>query len=69
MLNDITAAVVRRIYRTFDEGGRSYRANADQLNREHVPAPRNNGRGGKHGDGWSHISLRAILTNEKYMGR
>ena len=39
------------------------------LTREHVPSPRNNGRGNKHGSGWGHNSVRAILVNEKYVGR
>ncbi|CAN5198736.1 recombinase family protein [soil metagenome] len=64
-----TSLVVHRIFQMFDEGARSYRAIADQLNRERVAAPRNNGRGGKHGNGWSHVSVRAILSNEKYAGR
>ena len=68
-IDEETAPIVRRIFQMFDEGARSYRAIADQLNREHVPAPRNNGRGGKHGHGWSHVSVRAILSNEKYAGR
>ncbi|MBL9015585.1 MAG: recombinase family protein [Myxococcales bacterium] len=68
-IDEDTAPIVRRIFDMFDQGGYSYRAIADRLNREHVPAPRNNGRGGKHGNGWSHVSVRAILTNEKYAGR
>jgi site-specific DNA recombinase len=67
-INEAEAAIVRRIFAMVDEG-KSYRAIADQLNRESVPAPRNNGRGGKHGGGWSHVSVRAILGNEKYIGR
>src|SRR5438270_4613073 len=53
----------------FDEGSHGYRSIADQLNREGIAPPRNNGRGGKHGSGWGHSTIRAILTNEKYMGR
>jgi DNA invertase Pin-like site-specific DNA recombinase len=67
-INEAEAAIVRRIFTMVDEG-KSYRAIADQLNREGVPPPRNNGRGGKHGGGWSHVTVRAILTNEKYVGR
>ena len=68
-IDEAEAEVVRRIYRMFDEGKLGYRGIADQLNREGVPPPRNNGRGGKHGNGWGHSTIRAILTNEKYMGR
>ena len=67
-IDETEAPIVIRIYTMF-EAGLSYRAIADQLNRENVPAPRNNGRGGKHGQGWSHPSIRAILTSEKYAGR
>ena len=68
-IDEAEVEVVRRIYRMFDEGSHGYRAIADLLNREQVPAPRNNGRGGKHGGGWGHSTIRAILTNEKYIGR
>jgi len=68
-IDETEAEVVRRIYRMFDQGSHGYRAIADALNREGVPAPRNNGRGGKHGGGWGHSSVRAILMNEKYIGR
>ncbi|HEU0037101.1 MAG TPA: recombinase family protein [Kofleriaceae bacterium] len=68
-IDEAEAEVVRRIYRMFDEGSHGYRSIADQLNREGIAPPRNNGRGGKHGGGWGHSTIRAILTNEKYMGR
>lgn len=60
--------VVLRIFRMFDQGACSYRTIADDLNRAGVAAPRNNGRGGKHGNGWSHVTVRAILRNAKYVG-
>jgi hypothetical protein len=59
--------IVRRLFRLVDEG-RSYRSIADLLNTD-IEAPRNNGRGAKHGSGWSHVSVRAILVDEKYIGR
>ncbi|HEX4354402.1 MAG TPA: recombinase family protein, partial [Polyangiales bacterium] len=68
-IDETEAEIVRRIYRMFDEGSHGYRSIADLLNREGVPAPRNNGRGGKHGGGWGHSTIRAILASEKYMGR
>lgn len=68
-IDDGEAAIVRRIYRMHDEGARSYRSIADEFNREGVSPPRNNGRGGKHGGGWTHTTVRAILGNEKYIGR
>lgn len=68
-IDEAEATIVRRIFRMHDEGARSYRAIADELNREGVPPPRNNGRGGKHGGGWTHTTVRAILGNAKYAGR
>lgn len=67
-INTNESEIVRRIF-TLVEFGESYRAIADVFNREGVEPPRNNGRGGKHGGGWSHVSVRAIVMNEKYVGR
>lgn len=66
-IDEAEAAVVRRIYDMF-ERGIGYRAIADKLNREGIEPPRNNGRGNKFGGGWGHSTIRAILTNEKYIG-
>lgn len=68
VIDEDEAKIVRRIVKLIDEG-KGYRAVADLLNREDVEPPRNNGRGGKHGGGWSHMTVRAIVTNEKYVGR
>ena len=66
-IDETEAPIVRRIFRMSDEG-HGYRPIADALNREGVTPPRNNGRGGKHGGGWSHTTVRSILQNEKYVG-
>lgn len=68
VIDETEAPIVRRIFAMLEQGS-SYRAIADRLNREGIPAPRNNGRGGKFGAGWTHMTVRAILTNEKYIGR
>ena len=68
-IDEAEAAIVRRIYDMFDCGSHGYRAIADALNREGIAPPRNNGRGNKFGGGWGHSTIRAILTNEKYIGR
>lgn len=68
VIDEPEAAIVRHIYSMFEQGC-SYRTIADRLNREGIAAPRNNGRGGKFGAGWTHMTVRAILTNEKYIGR
>lgn len=67
LIDESEAAIVRRIFALVD-GGTGYRTIADTFNREGIAAPRNNGRGGKHGGGWSHVTVRSILVNEKYMG-
>lgn len=69
MIDEAEAKVVRRIYDMFDSGSHGYKAIADTLNREGVEPPRNNGRGNKFGGGWGHSTIRAIVTNEKYIGR
>jgi DNA invertase Pin-like site-specific DNA recombinase len=68
-VDESEATVVRGIFTAFLDRGLGYRAIADELNRTNVAAPRNNGRGGKHGGGWSHVTVRSILINEKYVGR
>jgi hypothetical protein len=68
VIDESEAAIVRRIFADL-ERGLSYRAIADALNREGIAAPRNNGRGNKHGHGWSHVTVRSILVSEKYVGR
>lgn len=68
VIEEEEASVVRRIFKLFEDG-LGYRSIADLLNRDNVSAPRNNGRGAKHGAGWCHESVRSIITNEKYIGR
>jgi site-specific DNA recombinase len=68
VIDEAEASVVRRIF-VLLEDGLGYRAIADLFNREGVPAPRNAGRGGKHGGGWGHTSVRAIVCSERYVGR
>lgn len=67
VVDDEEAAIVQRIFADYLDG-RSYKGIAERLNLERVPEPRNNGRGGKHGPGWGHSSVRAILSNPKYVG-
>ncbi len=55
------AAVIRRIFRLYDEGV-GLTTIAKTLNRTKAPAPR----GGKHG--WAPASVRSILLNKKYAG-
>ena len=67
VIEEDEAVIVRRIFREYRDGA-SYKSIAERLNYERIPEPRNNGRGGKHGPGWGHTSVRAILSNPKYMG-
>ena len=64
-IDETEAEVVRRIYRLFDDGSHGYRGIADLLNREGIPAPRNNGQidGGdgtwqasSGNDNWAHAT-------------
>ena len=59
---------MRRIFAEY-RGRASYRAIAAGLTRDEVPPPRN-GRPRKSGEpGWSHVTIRHLLTVEQYVGR
>jgi site-specific DNA recombinase len=60
------AEIVRRIFQWRVEG-KSFPTIATLLNRECVPPPHGNGR--RKVDGWVSSAVRAILRNERYVGR
>jgi DNA invertase Pin-like site-specific DNA recombinase len=62
------AATVRRVFRLFAEGV-ALKKIAAALNEDGLVAPNDNGRGNKHGRGWGHTTVRAMLSNERYIGR
>lgn len=62
------AAVVRRVFGLFADGT-SLKKIASALNESGVPAPNDQGRGNKRGRGWGHTTIRAMLQNERYVGR
>jgi site-specific DNA recombinase len=63
------AAIVRRVFRLFAEG-KSLKAIADTLKRDGIPAPCDrHGYAKKVGKGWGHPTIRAMLRNERYIGR
>lgn len=68
VVDEAEAAIVRRIFELYI-GGAAYKSIADTLNREGVRAPHDNGRGHKNNRGWGHSTIRAVLRNERYIGR
>lgn len=69
LINAEEADVVRRIFRTYVEGT-GLAAIADALNREGIPAPYDKTRVPKaRGHGWGQGTIRAMLLNERYIGR
>ncbi len=62
------AAVVLRIFQLFAEGVALKRI-ASELNEKGLTAPNDDGRGNKNGRGWGHTTIRAMLGNERYLGR
>jgi DNA invertase Pin-like site-specific DNA recombinase len=62
------AAVVARVFRLFAEGV-ALKKIAGLLNEDGVQAPNDGGRGNKNGRGWGHTTVRAMLSNERYLGR
>lgn len=68
VIDEVEASIVRRIFRLFIEG-LSLKAIAHTLNSEGIRAPHDGGKGNKQGRGWPHTTIRAILTNERYLGR
>lgn len=68
VIDEKEAEVVRRIFRLFAEG-MAFRKIAHLLNDEGIPAPHDGGKGHKIGQGWGHTTVRAMLENERYLGR
>lgn len=62
------AKIVVRIFSLFADGC-SLKAIADRLNTEQIPAPHDGGKGNKIGRGWQHTSIRALLLNQRYVGK
>jgi DNA invertase Pin-like site-specific DNA recombinase len=67
---DLTEAeVVRRVFSMFVIEKRGMKSIADQLNRDGIGAPHDHGKGHKGVRGWGHTTIRAMLANERYLGR
>jgi site-specific DNA recombinase len=67
----ITALVVRRIFEMF-AAGQGLKQIANTLTAENIPSPSAHDRKrNPHRDprGWAHTAIRAILVNERYLGR
>lgn len=69
VIHEPEAEIVRRIFDLYDQGAAGYKAIAETLNSERIAAPRDGRKGHKIGEGWGHSSVRAILSNPKYIGR
>ncbi len=68
-VDDEEAGIVRRIFSTYVAGA-GLREIARGLNREHIPAPYDKKAYAKPaGRGWSHLTVFAVLRNERYIGR
>jgi hypothetical protein len=59
---------VKQIFKLFIDG-RSPRDIAAQLNADGIAAPHDGGKGHKTGRGWGFSTIRAMLVNERYIGR
>lgn len=68
VVEETQAAVVRRVFRLF-ANGEALKKIAATLNEEGLSAPNDGGRGNKIGRGWGHTTIRAMLLNERYIGR
>lgn len=68
VIDPIQAALVVRVFRLFADGT-SLKKIASTLNDEGLAAPNDGGRGNKNGHGWGHTTIRAMLCNERYLGR
>ena len=68
MIDPGEAEIVRRVFCLFQEG-MSLKRIAGVLNDEGVRAPNDGGRGNKKLGGWGHTTVRAMLCNERYIGR
>jgi site-specific DNA recombinase len=68
VVDQAEADVVRRIFREYADG-RSLRAIGRALNAGGIPFPAKDTKRGPARKGWSRISVRFILRNERYVGR
>jgi len=68
VIDPVQAAVVVRVFRLFADGT-SLKRIASTLNEEGLAAPNDGGRGNKNGHGWGHTTIRAMLCNDRYLGR
>lgn len=67
-INEDEAKLVRRIFDMWIAGG-SYKSIAFTLNDEAIPAPHDRGNGNKGVRGWVPGTIRAMLMNDRYIGR
>lgn len=72
VIDETEAALVRRVFEMYAAGS-TFKNIAATLNLEAVPAPHDGGPRGKRGNktcrGWGHTTIRAMLANERYIGR
>jgi DNA invertase Pin-like site-specific DNA recombinase len=72
VVDEPEAALVRRVFEMYAAGS-TFKNIAATLNVEAVPAPHDGGPRGKRGNktcaGWGHTTIRAMLANERYVGR
>jgi len=68
LIDEAEAARVRWIFQRYTEGA-GLGAIADELNRQGVPAPYDSTVAKKRGRGWGQGTIRAMLLNERYLGR
>jgi site-specific DNA recombinase len=67
----VTAPVVRRVFEMF-AAGQGFKQIANILTAENIPSPAaHDPKRNPHRDprGWAHTAIRAVLVNEKYIGR
>jgi site-specific DNA recombinase len=67
-INPSEAAVVRRVFEAYANGA-SLGAIAASLNADGLPAPYDRDHRKRAGKGWGSSTIRAILRNERYVGR
>ena len=72
VVDETEATLVRRVFEMYAAGS-TFKKIAAALNLEAIPAPHDGGSRGKRGNktarGWGHTTIRAMLANERYVGR
>jgi DNA invertase Pin-like site-specific DNA recombinase len=68
VIDDDEAKLVVRIFRMWIDG-QSFKSIAVTLNDERIPAPHDGGKGHKGNRGWVPGTIRAMLLNERYLGK